>query len=455
MHQRFHYQSLTELEAEIEKLDLPIRLDRDLAPLKRQVEIYHLKTPNALGIHPMEGCDGTPDGRPDDLTIRRYERFAAGGAGLIWFEATAVTFEGRANPRQLWARPENTGALAALLERARQKARATLGANHEFVPVLQLTHSGRYSKPAGKSRPIIAQHNPFLDPKVGIDSTYPLISDDELEKLEDQYVEAAKTAAAAGFPLVDLKCCHRYLLSELLGSHIRPGRYGGSFENRTRFLLNIIGKIQAELGNKIAITLRLNAWDALPYPYGWGVGPATEGSEPGPLPVDLTEPKRLLTELYRRGIRFVSISVANPYYNPHFNRPYDLPAHGMIPPEEHPLAGVARIFTATRELKKACPDVKIMATGYSWLRQFAANAAAANLRSGTQDIAGFGREAFAYPDFAKDVLEKGSMDPAKVCIACSKCTDIMRDGGKTGCVIRDGDIYLGIYQAGIRSRQNS
>ncbi|TCL69392.1 2,4-dienoyl-CoA reductase-like NADH-dependent reductase (Old Yellow Enzyme family) [Hydrogenispora ethanolica] len=453
MHQRFHYQNLAELEAEIAKQNLPIVLERDLSSLKRQTEIYHLKTPNSIGIHPMEGCDGTLDGKPDDLTIRRYERFAAGGAGLIWFEATAVDFAGRANPRQLFAAPENTAALAALLEKSQQKASSVLGPNHQFVPVLQLTHSGRYSKPEGKPRPIIAQHNPFLDPKVGIDSSYPTITDDELERLEDKYVAAAKIAAEAGFPIIDIKSCHRYLISELLGSHIRPGRYGGSFENRTRFLMNIIGKIQAELGNKIAITLRLNAWDGLPYPYGWGVNPATEGSEPGSLPLDLNEPKQLIAQLYQKGIRFVSISIANPYYNPHFNRPYDSPANGLVPPDEHPLFGVSRIFSLTRELKNSCPEMKIMGTGYSWLRQFAVYAAAANLQMGHQDIAGFGREAFAYPDFVKDVLEKGTMDPNKACIACSKCTDIMRDGGRTGCVIRDGGVYMPIYQEGVRNRQ--
>ncbi|WP_028307018.1 hypothetical protein [Desulfitibacter alkalitolerans] len=63
-------------------------------------------------------------------------------------------------------------------------------------------------------------------------------------------------------------------------------------------------------------------------------------------------------------------------------------------------------------------------------------------------LAGVGRMAFAYPDFAKDLMEKGRLEKSKVCTACSKCTQIMRDGGRTGCVIRDSEVYLPIYKEG-------
>ena len=447
MHERFHYHSLAELQAAIAQLGLNIHFDQDLAPLHRQVDIYGQKTPNALAIHPMEGCDGTADGKPDELTFRRYERFARGGAGLLWFEATAISWAGRANPRQLYASPANTGSLAKLREVTEQAAREIYGPNYHIVSVLQLTHSGRYSKPEGAPRPVIAQHNPYLDPKVGIDDSYPVITDAELEQLEDEYVQAAKVAVAAGYSIIDIKSCHRYLISELLGSHLRLGRYGGSFTNRTRFLLNIIDKIRAELGDKINIALRLNAWDGMPYPYGWGVTTDTTGMEPGPLPLDLSEPKQLIGELAGRGVKLISLSAANPYYNAYLTRPFDAAPLGLALPEEHPLVGVNRFFNLTRELKAAAPGMVIVGGGYSWLRQYLGNAAAANLRQGIGDIAGVGREAFAYPDFAKDLLEKGQLEPGKICIACSKCTDIMRNGGRTGCVVRDAEVYSSIYQA--------
>jgi 2,4-dienoyl-CoA reductase-like NADH-dependent reductase (Old Yellow Enzyme family) len=452
MHERFHYRTLEELQAEVTRRGLGISFQQDLSPLGRKVEVYGHTLPNSLGIHPMEGCDGTADGKPDELTFRRYERFARGGAGLLWFEATAVAFAGRANPRQLFASPENTGDLARLRETAVKAAQETFGAGHEPLCVLQLTHSGRYSKPEGTPKPIIAQHNPWLDAKQGIPADYPVITDDELERLEDEYVKAARVAVAAGYRVIDLKSCHRYLVSELLGAHARPGKYGGPFENRTRFQLNIIDKIRAAVGKDLEIAVRLNTWDGLPYPYGWGVSPATEGQEPGPLPVDLTDPTRLLGELSQRGVRLVSLSIANPYYNAHLTRPYDTPAAGLSIPEEHPLEGVARIFGVTRELQASHPELTIVGAGYSWLRQFFPLTAAANLATGTQKIAGVGREAFAYPDFARDLLEKGALDSRKVCIACSKCTDIMRDGGRTGCVVRDAQLYLPIWQEGEAKR---
>ena len=70
------------------------------------------------------------------------------------------------------------------------------------------------------------------------------------------------------------------------------------------------------------------------------------------------------------------------------------------------------------------------------------------MKDGWFDLAGFGRQALAYPDFAADLLEQGGMKREKCCIACSKCTEIMRDGGTSGCVIRDKEVYLPIYRAG-------
>ena len=97
----FKFRSLDDIRTECERLGLDLRFSDDLCPLFRPVAIGPLRAGNALCIQPMEGCDGTLDGRPDELTFRRYRRFGAGGAKLIWGEAAAVVDEGRANPRQL------------------------------------------------------------------------------------------------------------------------------------------------------------------------------------------------------------------------------------------------------------------------------------------------------------------------------------------------------------------
>ena len=80
---------------------------------------------------------------------------------------------------------------------------------------------------------------------------------------------------------------------------------------------------------------------------------------------------------------------------------------------------------------------------------------AAVLKNRMAGIIGSGRMAFAYPDFAKDILTKGKLDPNKVCIACSACTQIMRDGGTTGCVVRDNKVYGPIYRHGRMSNRDN
>jgi 2,4-dienoyl-CoA reductase-like NADH-dependent reductase (Old Yellow Enzyme family) len=380
-HERFGFKNLADLEARIASLGLDIRLDTNLEPLGRRVKIGALETPNSLAIHPLEGRDSTPDGRPGELTFRRYQRFAESGAGLIWFEATAVVPEGRASPRQLLLNGENLSAFRDLLHRVEQSAAAAYGPAHRPMTVLQLTHSGRSSKPV----PVIAVHNETLDAKLGLPPDYPLISDGELEALEDRFVETAKLAHQVGFQAVDIKACHGYLTSELLGARTRPGKYGGSFENRTQFLINIVEKIREQVGHDLALTVRLNAYDGIPYPHGWGVRQEDVAQE------DLAEPIRLVRLLYDKGVRVVSITAGNPYYSPHVTRPFDTPVQGGAIPGEHPLQGVARLFRITRQIQQAVPEMVIVGTGYSWLRQFLGYAAAANIRNGWVTIVGAGR----------------------------------------------------------------
>ncbi len=433
----FNYASLEDLMQEARALGLELDFSDNLDLFGRKVKINGLTIPNSLAFHPMEGCDGKSDGSPDALTIRRYERFARGGAGLIWFEAVAVVPEGRANPRQLWIRRENVNAFKELFDLIMKTAHEEYGNDFTPVCIMQLTHSGRFSKPHGKPEPIIACHNPYLDKHQGIDENLPVISDDELERLEDIFVDAAVMAKEAGFHGVDVKCCHRYLNSELLSAFTRTGKYGETFEGRTRFLTNVIGKIKAKLGNDFIVTTRLNVYDGIPYPYGWGV------DKDDYMKLDLTEPIKLVKKLYDMGVRIINITMGTPYYNPHVNRPYD--KGGYIPPE-NPLIGVARLISGTGEIQKAVPDMAVVGTGYSWLRQFSPYIAAGALEKGKATLIGYGRQSFAYPDFARDILKNGALKKEKCCIACGKCVEIMRAGGTPGCVIRDVKVYGPIYR---------
>lgn len=441
---------------------LGVRLDaiEDVSILKEEVRAGGLVMPNSLAVHPMEGCDGDSAGRPGKLTVRRYRRFAAGGAGLIWGEATAVVGEARANPRQLWFNEKSKDSFGELIAMMRQVAAESMGPGYRPVIVAQLTHSGRYSRPGGDGGPMIPQRDPYRDAlvpqkepkpnaKSKIPDDWPLVTDEYLDKLQDSYVEAARIAFEAGFDAVDIKSCHGYLINELFACHNREGRYGGSFENRTRFLLEVIDKIRKELGEDKPITTRMGIYDAIPYPYGWGVD-KDDYTRP-----DLTEPKKLIALLRERGVKLINITVANPYYNPHIGRPFNEAIVGGYEEPEHPLAGVSRLVELAGEIQKEFGDIAVVGTGYSWLRTLVANVGAASKANGLASIVGVGRMGFAYPDYAKDIITKGRMFAEKVCVSCSACTQIMRDRGMTGCVVRDNEVYGPIFAHGRMSdREN-
>ncbi|MGD8786672.1 MAG: FAD-dependent oxidoreductase [Phycisphaerales bacterium] len=451
----FNLGGIEDLKQLSQRLGVRIEADEDVSILAESVKAGGLVIPNSLAVHPMEGCDGDSQGRPGKLTLRRYERFAAGGAGLIWVEATAVIPEGRANPRQLWLNKKNKESFRAMVKMMREVA-----SGHNPVIVLQLTHSGRYSKPQGVGHPMIAQRDPYRDAltpqqkpdlnrKSKIPDDWPVVTDEYLDELQYAYVDAAKIAYEIGFDAVDVKSCHGYLINELFACHNREGKYGGSFENRTRFVLEVIDKIHSELGEDAPVVSRLGIYDAIPYPYGWGVD-KDDYTKP-----DLTEPKKLIGLMQQRGVKLINITVANPYYNPHVGRPFNEAIVGGYEEPEHPLVGVSRLINVTGEVQKEFPDIAIVGTGYSWLRTLFANVAAANKKNGLVTLAGAGRMGFAYPDFAKDIINNGRMYPEKVCISCSACTQIMRDQGMTGCVVRDNEVYGPIFRFGRMSDKDN
>lgn len=406
----------------------------DVKALAQPFSLQNHRFPNRLACQAMEGCDGTASGEPDELTKRRYKRLAAGGAGIIWFEATAVMEEARANPRQLYINPNNLDSFKRIVEDIKETAMRQNG----YAPVvfMQATHSGRYSKPHGFPEPLIAYNNPIFEKDAPISSDR-IVSDEYLDRVSEALIQGAALAEKAGFDGVDIKCCHRYLNCELLSAYERKGKYGGSFENRTRLLRESVKGAMAAVGHDFIVSSRLNAYDGFPYPYGFGV--PTDGS----INVDLTEPKKLIQNLYDEGVRILNITMGNPYFNPHVNRPF---SHGAYEPPEHPLVGVKRVLEGVAQLKKATPDMALISSAVSFLGVAAPHVTAAYIESGAFDFAGFGRTIFAYPDFARDILEKGGMDKDKICICCSKCTEIMRKpGGTPGCVIRDKEVYLPIY----------
>ncbi len=415
------------------QLQTGLPFSTDIACLGEAVQIGGKCAPNRLACQAMEGCDGTADGAPGALTVRRYHRLAEGGAGIIWFEATAVSPESRANPRQLWLTEQNLDSYRRIADEIREHALRANG----YAPLifLQATHSGRYSKPEGKPAPIIAYNNPLFEGDNPIDPGR-IITDEGIDRVGEQLVATARLAERAGFDGVDIKCCHRYLNSELLSAYERPGRYGGSFENRTRLLRESIAGAMAACGRDFIVSSRLNVYDGFAYPLGFGVSPD------GGTDFDPTEPIRLFEQLAAMGVELLNVTMGNPYFNPHVNRPF---ARGGYEAAEHPLEGVARMLHGIAALKRAVPGIKLISSGMSYLGAAAPGVAAGFIEAGGFDFAGFGRTILAYPDFARDILREGELRREKLCLCCSKCTELMRGGSTPGCVVRDG-LYRDLYK---------
>jgi NADPH2 dehydrogenase len=407
---------------------------------------------NRFCILAMEGWDGTPDGHPTELTTRRWRHFGMSGAKLIWGgEATAVRPDGRANPNQLMIDKHTVADLATLRQTLVAAHEARFGRSDDLLVGLQLTHSGRFARPYEKARlePKILYHHPILDRKFGIPPDAPVMQDGEIARLVDDFVRAAALAQRAGFGFVDVKHCHGYLGHEFLSAVDRPGRYGGSLENRTRFLREVVHGIRTEAPG-LEIGVRLSAFDFVPF------RPGADGrGEPEPFDgptyggdtryryafggdgtgvgIDLTEPRAFLDLLAALDIELVCVSAGSPYYNPHIQRPSLFPPSDGYGPPEDPLAGVARQVAVTTRLKRHRPDMAVVGSAYSYLQEWLPNVAQHVVRTGQADFVGLGRMALPYPDMAADVLAGRPLQRRRICRTFSDCTTAPRHGLVSGC----------------------
>lgn len=423
------------------------------SPLAQPYTVDGFTIGNRFCVQPMEGWDGTPDGRPSEFTFRRWSRFGISGAKLIWGgEAVAVRHDGRANPLQLMINNDTFGDIVRLRETLVKAHEERYGSSDDLLIGVQLTHSGRFSRPNEKKRPEphIAYRHPLLDAKVGITDDSLVMSDDDIKRLIDDFITAAKLAQQAGFAFVDVKHCHGYLGHELLSAVDRPGEYGGSFENRTRFLRDIVAGIRANVPG-LGIGVRLSAFDWIgfkpgedgtgePETYANGKYPYAFGGDGTGTGIDLTEPKKFLDLLAELDIKLVNITAGSPYYVPHIQRPALFPPSDGYEPPEDPLAGAARQIQATAELKKHRPDLLMVGTGYSYLQEWLPNVAQYAVRCGMTDFVGLGRMVLSYPELPADVLAGNKMQRKLFCRTFSDCTTAPRNGIISGCYPLD-DFY--------------
>jgi 2,4-dienoyl-CoA reductase-like NADH-dependent reductase (Old Yellow Enzyme family) len=425
------------------------------SPLLLPLERNGVEIGNRIAINPMEGWDGTPDGHPSDHTFRRWQKFGQSGAKLIWGgEAVAVSLSGRANPNQLVIAAGTHADLARLRAVLVEEHRKAMGSEAGLLIGLQLTHSGRYCRPykTDKPEPRILYRHPILDRKLNLPGDYPVLTDSEIEGIIEDFITATRVVRELGFDFVDVKHCHGYLGHEFLSAHTREGKYGGSFENRTRFLREIVAGIRS-VAPGLQIGVRLSAFDIVPFrpdpskssggklgpgipepheqllPYRWGFGVNPNC----PTEPDLNEPIRLLSLLQELQIPLVNITAGSPYYNPHLQRPALFPPSDGYRPSEDPLISVAQQLNVARELKHRFPDLIVVGTAYSYLQDFLPNVAQAVLREGWIDAVGLGRMTLTYPEILLDAAKGRALQHKRVCRTFSDCTTAPRKGLPSGC----------------------
>lgn len=437
--------------AHVQQSGIRLELDEVLAspdesPLAQPLDVDEVRVGNRFCILPMEGWDGTLDGAPSDLTRRRWRNFGISGAKLIWGgEAVAVRHDGRANPNQLLLLPRTQRDIAALREEMVNAHRERFGpdADRDLYVGLQLTHSGRYARPDAFDRPdpLVAYRHPFLDRRFpnGVRE----LTDEDLDRLVEQFVQAARLAYDAGFAFVDIKHCHGYLGHELLSARDRLGRYGGSLENRTRFLRSVVDGVRTEVPG-LAIVVRLSAFDVVPYrkdqdgigvaehhagPYRWAFGLMNDDDASA----GLDDSREMLRAVEALGIKWVCITAGSPYYSPHVQRPALFPPlDGYLPPED-PLRGVARQIDATARLKAEFPALTFVGSAYSYLQEWLPHVAQYNVRNGLTHSVGLGRMVLSYPDLPADVLSGTPLRRKSICRTFSDCTTGPRLGLVSGC----------------------
>jgi NADPH2 dehydrogenase len=416
---------------------------------------------NRIALQPMEGWDGTTDGRATDAVRRRWQRFGESGAKLICgAEAMAVRSDGRANPNQLLINSDTKGDLSELREILLAAHREKFGDVDDLAMGFQLTHSGRFCRPNEKFtyEPRVAYRHPILDEKFKVTSDAQVWTDDELAGLIGDYVTAARLAREVGADFVDLKCCHGYLLHEFLGAFTRAGRYGGGFENRTRLFREIVSGIRAD-GNDLDLAVRLSLFDIvphrtdptsalpgklgpgipesfeMPYPYQFGV------NQNDPTQPDLTETFAFVRLCGELGIKLLNTSAGSPYYNPHIQRPAAYPPSDGYQPVYDPLVDVARQIDAVRQVKAQLPvGMAVVSSALSYLQEFLPHVSQALLREGWTDFAGLGRVVLSYPDILAAAMGQGELEKRLICRTFSDCTTAPRKGLPSGCFPLD-DYY--------------
>jgi len=373
----------------------------DLASLYAGTRMGGARVPNRLVAQAMEACDGTTGGAPTERTLARYEGLARGGWGIVFVEATSVTHAAVARLQGLVLSERTAEGFRQLVARFR-------AANPEALLLLQITHSGPHSHPATDLTTAC--------PNAG--DGMRLLSKGEIGQVRDQFVATALLAETLGFDGIDYKLCHGYLGNDLLRpANTRNDRWGGSFENRTRFLSEGIREIQARRQSAdFILGARMTFYESRRGGFGTA-GPDSCARDRG-------EPLALIRLMGALDMNYVNLSGSGAV-------PQDA---AELLAEEQRCAILWYERLATDLIRGEGLDLRVMGTGYSALREDAAHVAAKRLRAGHADLIGFGRQTFSDPDYPTK-LQSG--EDIRHCVDCGACVSLMLNHRNSGCVRRD------------------
>jgi 2,4-dienoyl-CoA reductase-like NADH-dependent reductase (Old Yellow Enzyme family) len=396
--------------------------------LSSPLKIGNKTAPNRIVNQPMEGNDGDASGNPTELTLRRYRNLAEGGAGIIVIESLTLTYESRARKNQLKISEENAKGLERLVKEMKEL-------NGKSLVLFQINHSGRIS---GAAFSKVVSLYPTGDPNIH------LLTEEEIEGIGEKFVKASVIAKQVGADGIDFKHCHGYLCGEMLRpANIRQDRFGGSFENRTRFFRETTGKIKQAVGeDNFLLGVRYSVYEGIPG--GLGTSGPEEVTE------ELFEPLRFAKMIEELGMNYINVSAGIPAITPEIVRPT----------KNYP-EGVYRHFGWAKAVKYLV-KIPVIGSGYSYLRDGKNNLkepnlskksflyyAEKNLKDGYVDLVGIGRQSLADPLFAKKIL-CGDVDKVNFCTACGGCSILLKSQKEVGCTVYN-KYYKNVLKETVRS----
>lgn len=385
--------------------------------LLNPIKIGNLTAQNRFFMQAMECNDEDENGNPTELTTSRYETLAKGEAGLVSLEAISITRESRSRDNQLTIMSENQKPLTEFVKRVKD-------ANPKSLFIFQLTHSGELSNPAFSRRVTVK-------PLYGYGGD--LLSEEEVDKIVDGFVLAAKIAHDAGADGIDMKLCHGYLGTQILRPYNdRKWKYGGSWENRSRFAFDLYERIQKEVNDKnFLIGSKISAWEGFPGGFG------TDGPD-SPI-IDLTEPISLLKGLEERGAQYFIQSAGSPSIT-----------ISLTQVDKHiPYYAYLQQYFAKMLKQQLKPETVLIGSNFSIFRDGNNHLCAVSpeessllhygaqcIDRGVVDMLGLGRQSFADPMMPKK-LREGKENEIKYCTVCDNCLELLIQQSKVGCCTFD------------------